>query len=382
MKDILLIGPVFSNSGYGVHSRQVFEALLQREEINLYVAPSDWGNSSWRLDLDLIKEITECCNKKVPSTYDEVYQVCLPNEWRKIGRLNIGVTAGFESNFVRKNWSDAALKMDKVIVPSEFTRLAFANTLEKTNGNIPKNIEVINEWYLDDLEDTGDNSEIKKLNGLKYDNNILIFGQMSSSDDSLDRKNTIKTLRACLEFCDGKEIGILFKTNIGNNSVKSFYKLREVLEEKFSREELDKIALLSKDMTDFEVACLYKSPKVSCIVSGTRGEGWGLPLINAAAAGVPVIATNYSSYKEYLEEDFLKVDYDLVQINEKYAFVDEKDFVWAEFDYDDMIQKLEVFFENEEVYRKLSFEKKKIIKQKFCKNNIIKHYNSFFEKLK
>ena len=37
MKKIILVGPLLTNSGYGVHSRQVFKALLNRKNIDLYI---------------------------------------------------------------------------------------------------------------------------------------------------------------------------------------------------------------------------------------------------------------------------------------------------------------------------------------------------------
>ena len=50
IKKVLLKGPLFTNSGYGVHSRQVFIALSKRNDIDLYLQPTEWGNTSWILD--------------------------------------------------------------------------------------------------------------------------------------------------------------------------------------------------------------------------------------------------------------------------------------------------------------------------------------------
>ena len=40
LKKVVLRGPILTNSGYGVHRRQVFKALLKRKDIDLYVQPS------------------------------------------------------------------------------------------------------------------------------------------------------------------------------------------------------------------------------------------------------------------------------------------------------------------------------------------------------
>lgn len=51
----------------------------------------------------------------------------------------------------------------------------------------------------------------------------------------------------------------------------------------------------------------------------SRAEGWGLPLIEAMATGLPVITTFYSGHTEFLrhvEDSILKVDYDLEVIDD------------------------------------------------------------------
>ena len=57
---------------------------------------------------------------------------------------------------------------------------------------------------------------------------------------------------------------------------------------------------------------------IKSMVSFTRGEGYGLPLIDAAASGLPVLATNWSGHLEFLSKGhFSKVEYDLVPVSDK-----------------------------------------------------------------
>lgn len=46
------------------------------------------------------------------------------------------------------------------------------------------------------------------------------------------------------------------------------------------------------------MAALYRS--CDCLIYPSRGEGWGLPLIEAMASGLPVLTTNCSGHSEFL----------------------------------------------------------------------------------
>ncbi len=73
-------------------------------------------------------------------------------------------------------------------------------------------------------------------------------------------------------------------------------------------------------MTSKEVAALFNHHKVKLYVSATRGEGYGLPLIESAVIGLPIVATGWSGHLEFLnKENFGVVDYELVEISETRA---------------------------------------------------------------
>ena len=48
---------------------------------------------------------------------------------------------------------------------------------------------------------------------------------------------------------------------------------------------------------------LYNHPKVKAMISLTKGEGFGRPLLEFTMTGKPVIASNWSGHKDFLPND-------------------------------------------------------------------------------
>jgi len=62
------------------------------------------------------------------------------------------------------------------------------------------------------------------------------------------------------------------------------------------------IALIyNQQLAADQLGSLYRS--ANCFVLPTRGEGWGIPILEAMACGLPVIATNWSAQTEFLTDD-------------------------------------------------------------------------------
>jgi glycosyltransferase involved in cell wall biosynthesis len=57
---------------------------------------------------------------------------------------------------------------------------------------------------------------------------------------------------------------------------------------------------IDQDVRDYQYYGLYRS--ADCFVSATRCEGFGLPMAEAMAAGIPVIVTDYSGHTDFCDD--------------------------------------------------------------------------------
>lgn len=320
-RNVLLRAPLLTNSGYGVHSRQVFDWLYKREDVDLTVECLQWGRTSWKLnqedDNGIIEKIM-ACSKPVQEKYDVTFQVQLPDEWDpNLGKINIGITALVETDKCSHEWVEKCNQMDTIIVPSKFTK----NVL-KRSGLLTKPVIVIQEWFDKGITNKSLNSitlNEERFKQIDNDFNILMIGTLTSQIPEDDRKNLAQTIKwLCEEFEGDEKVGLVLKTNFGKGTSIDKKLTLDYLKELIQnvrRGEFPKIKLLHGNMKTHEINALYSHPKIKVYASATRGEGYGLPLIEAAASGLPIVVTGWSGHLEFLDRELISpVDYELVEL--------------------------------------------------------------------
>lgn len=383
---VLLRAPLLTISGYGVHSRQIFDFLYKKDNIDLTVECLSWGRTSWVVNNDYFNgkagDIMKCSkpfDKK--NKFDLSVQVQLPDEWdTSLAKRNIGISAVVETDRCNTAWIENCNKMDEVIVPSRFTK-----TVLKRSGELTTPVHVVPEWYNHSLLNKSEISK-KLANDERYNFNtkfnILVMGQLTSINTDDDRKNLINTLKWLLEsFKDNEEVGIVLKTNVGKSTAsdKSLTEagISQILKE-VRKGDYPKVHLIHGNMSEVEVAALYNHRSIKMFVSATRGEGYGLPLIDAAVTGLPIVVTGWSGHMEFLNENLVKlVDYNLEKI--KPSRVDGRIFIegskWAEPIKSSFCRKILEVYENYEASKSNAKKLQKIVTENFHKSKIEKKYN-------
>lgn len=395
MKKVLLRGPSLSSSGYGVHTRQIARWLLSRPDVELTIHPTPWGITPWYLDREacggLIGQMIDR-SRDDKGPFDVSFQVQLPNEWTPgLAKTNVGVSAIVETTTCNPAWLGAINSMEHVIVPSTFTR----GVIEKTGVvNRPDSLHVIPESFIDTLLD----ADSIKLSSFEFETkfNFLLVGQLTSRSIEGDRKNIFNTLKwFCETFKDNPDVGLIIKTNSGRETKidrrVTVDTLRGVLNQ-VRKGPYPRVSLVHGMLTDDEMASLYHHDSIKAFLTLTRGEGYGLPILEAAAAGLPVIATNWSGHLDFMKFGrFIKVDFELKELpparidrpgpNDAARAIFMHGSRWAEPSEHDAKSRLLKFYERPAIPMQWAKELSPIVLDRFSHSSISKMYDELWEKL-
>jgi len=388
MKKVLLRGPSLTQSGYGVHCRQVASWLLSKKNIDVKFQALPWGDTPWILDTNFgdgiigkIMENTVDVASGQRGGYDVTLQLQLPNEWDKnIGSFNVGLTAGVETDVCHADWVHACNKMDMIIVPSKHTENCF-----NASGQINKPLHIVPESFCSEILDVKQ-EDISRFPTLKTKFNFLVFGQFTGDNPFNDRKNIFFTLKWLFEaFKDDQDVGIILKTNVGRNTMIDKKRTHDVVNavknECRKGTTFPKIHILHGELDNKEIAALYRHPQVKALVTATRGEGYGLPILEAAASGLPVIATGWSGHTDFLSHGkYINLDYQLSNVH--HSRIDGSIFVpnskWAEVKEEDFKKKVKKFRESPTTPQGWATEMSKVLKEKYSPSAINSHYDAVF----
>ncbi len=316
-------GPVATRSGYGDHSRDLLKSLFEMDRFDIKIIPTRWGNTPQNQlnpTDEFHQKILSNIAVQLTEQPDVYVQVSVANEFRKIGKYNIGVTAGVETTVAPKEFIDGCNQMDLVLVPSDFTKqvlekTSFAETDKRTGQKIRDiQVQVPVEVLFEGVDTTIFNGKVNLreskdiLKSVDTDFNFLYVGHWLGGDLGHDRKDTgmmIKTF--CTVFKNlpkDKQPGLILKTSHAGFSVGE----REDIANRINaitKEFGDKcppIHLVWGDLLESELNELYNDDKVKAMISFTKGEGYGRPLAEFATTGKPIIVSNWSGHTDFLSE--------------------------------------------------------------------------------
>ena len=342
-KKIFVRGPVLSQSGYGEQSRFALRALRSREDLfEIYVQPINWGQTGWIwqdnefrqwMDSRILETQLLLQNKQLQP--DMSLQITIPNEFQKIAPINLGYTAGIETTKVAPQWLQKGNDMDKILVVSQHAKDSYVNTVaqaqNKNTGEtfdyrLTTPVEVV--WENTPMSDTTESIEGFEP---RHDFNFLVVSQMGP------RKNLENTIRWFVEEFIDQDVGLIIKTNTRGNS-----RIDKELTENAIKaivapypDRKCSVSLLHGDLSEEQMRGLYEHDKVKAMVNISHGEGFGLPLFEAARSALPIITVGWSGQMDFLRHDgkelFLKVKHELKPVQQQAVWdgVIQADSQWA-----------------------------------------------------
>jgi glycosyltransferase involved in cell wall biosynthesis len=326
MKPLFIISSPFDTySGYGARSRDLIKAIIETNKYNVRLLSQRWGNtpfgfcndnSEWKHLYDLV-----LLNNQLPQQPEIWAQVTIPNEFQPIGKFNIGFTAGIETTMCAGDWLEGMNRMDLNIVSSEHSKKVFVETqFEKRNKQtnaleghvkLEKPIEVLFEGADTNIYKTIESHQVKNINldSIKEKFAYLFVGHWMQGDLGEDRKNVGLLIKAFFETFKNKtnKPALILKTS----QVGSSYMDREEILKKIKQirktvnsKNLPSVYLLHGDFTDEEMNELYNHSRVKAMISLTKGEGFGRPLLEFTLVKKPLITTGWSGQMDFLNPEF------------------------------------------------------------------------------
>ena len=330
MKPLVVVScPLETMSGYGARSRDIVKALLKHNKYDVKVISQRWGNTSWNA-LDINNEEdkklldTIWRQPQLPQQPDVWIQITVPNEFQPVGKFNIGITAGIETTICDPSWIEGVNRMNLTLVSSNHAKTVFeTSTFEKRDKNtnqmvgiikLEKPIEVLFEgidlnkyFYIDD-NDLEETDLVLSLDNIKEEFCYLFVGHWMQGEIGEDRKNVGYMIKAFLETFKNKKNkpALILKTSQVTNSIMDREEILKKIDavKQTVKGDIPNVYLLHGDLDDKDINDLYNHVKVKAMVSLTKGEGFGRPLLEFSVSKKPIIASNWSGHLDFLHPEY------------------------------------------------------------------------------
>jgi GT2 family glycosyltransferase len=164
-----------------------------------------------------------------------------------------------------------------------------------------------------------------------------------------ERKAPEVLIRAfCAAFTDRDDVVLVLKTDNRDGDVNV---AQQIASMGLPRNAPRIVLLYNQELPGYQLGSLYRA--ADCFVTATRGEGWGMPILEAMACGLPTITTNWSAQTEFVREDLcfpVRVKRLIPAIAKCPYYVG---YEWADPDFDHLVHRMRYVYDEREAAREV-----------------------------
>jgi len=350
--NIKYTSPATDYSGYGEASRHDIAALHSagvniKTQIPKYTLEiADFGRLG---DLAVGFQENDIPYKiQILHTTPNVYKMYMEPQKYHIGR------AFWETDKVPLDFAINLQLMDELWTGSEF------NKQSMRNAGVTKPIYIIPE-AIDIIAPKADPYIIPEVDKYKF---YSIF-------EWTERKNPGALMEAYYrEFQNDENVSLCLKTYVDNFTPEKKKEITIMIRQiklKLNLPKYPEVKIYTNLMDRHQIYRFHNT--FDCFVSAHRGEGWGIPQMEAMLTGHPIISTDCGGIHEYLtdQKDALLVPYELIPLvdnsrNRQWYTPDQK---WANCDLLVLREKMRFAYENQDIAKEIGLAGKLTVIKKF-----------------
>ena len=385
-------------SGYGAKSRGWVRSLieLKGEEWDIRILPQRWGSTTEGFIEEYAEEWGFLKNHFVtgplPKKPDIYIVDSVASEFQPHGEFNIGFCSGIETTVCDASWIEGCNRMDLIITSSEHSKSVFENSVfEKKQGDqiievikLNKPCKVLFEGldlnlYKKIKKGEFTNTELyDSINSISEHKAFLTVGHWLQGDLGEDRKNIGLTIKAFYEIWKDKpnKPALIMKINGANTSYldkADIQKKIENIKNTVNSKDLPNIYVIHGEFSDVEINEIYNHPKIKSMISITKGEGFGRPLLEFSMIGKPIIASGWSGHVDFLNKNFTTLLNGQLKPIHKSAQVPNtliEGSHWFEINHGELGMHISSIFNNYDPYIKKAKQQAQYSRSKFSKEKM------------
>lgn len=285
-------GPAADAGGYGKMNREILHGLYLRKDLKIHHEPFNVPDQ--RAKLKASESLANMMETEVADDAHSVYAIMPPKFFNRRGKKILYTM--MECNEVPPSFLERCERADELWLPSKHNMGIFEEAnISIPTYHIPLGVD-IERYKPIEIENKNENKFNLQLNSFVF---VSVFGWSH-------RKGKDALFKAFLEEFTGDDDVSLLLVSREWGSAKNAESIQNEIREYIkayckNTENIPHIAHVPQAVPEEDMPLLYNLG--DAFVLPTRGEGFGLPGLEAGACGLPVIMTRCGGQLDYLDND-------------------------------------------------------------------------------